>query len=76
MPARMTVYYVGQALPLALTLKLLLSPHEGRVNPGARLAGIVTILIIAIFAARLLGALIGVGGDFSYRAFQPGAVGR
>ncbi len=32
-----------------LSLKLLLSPQEGRVNPGARLAGIVAILIIAIY---------------------------
>ena len=47
----MTVFTIAQALPLVLSLKLLLSPHEGRVNPGARLAGIVAILIIAIFAA-------------------------
>ena len=33
-----------------LSLKLLLSPQEGRVNPGARLAGIVAILILVIFA--------------------------
>jgi diguanylate cyclase (GGDEF)-like protein len=49
----------------------LLSPHEGRVNPGARLAGIVTILILAIFAARLFGAVTGLGGGFSYMHFSP-----
>ncbi len=34
---------------MVLSLKLLLTRHEGRVNPGARLAGIVTILIIGHF---------------------------
>ena len=42
---------------MVLSLKLLLTPHEGRVNPGARLAGIVAILIIAIFVAGWIGAL-------------------
>ena len=42
MAMRILVYSVGQSLPLALTLKLLLSRQDGRENPGARLAGIVT----------------------------------
>jgi diguanylate cyclase (GGDEF)-like protein len=50
---------------------LLLSPHEGRVNPGARLAGVVTILILVIFASRLFGALTSAGGGFSYMQFSP-----
>jgi len=70
-PARMTIFTVAQALPMVLSLKLLLSSHEGRVNPGARLAGIVTILIIAIFTARLFGTLTGLGGGFSYMHFSP-----
>jgi len=70
-PARMTVFTIAQALPMALTLKLLLTPHEGRVNPGARLAGVVTILILAILAARLFGAVTGIGGGFSYVHFSP-----
>jgi len=70
-PARMTVFTIAQALPMLHSLKLLLSRHEGRVNPGARLAGIVTILVLAIFAARLLGALTSTGGGFSYMHFSP-----
>src|SRR5437899_923495 len=70
-PARMTVFTIAQALPMLRSLKLLLSRHEGRVNPGARLAGIVTILLLAIFAARLLGALTSAGGGFSYMHFSP-----
>ena len=70
-PARMTVFTIAQALPMVLSLKLLLTSHEGRANPGARLAGIVTILILAIFTARLFGALTGIGGGFSYMTISP-----
>jgi diguanylate cyclase (GGDEF)-like protein len=63
MQLRMLSYSLGQALPLALSLRLLLSPPEGRASPGARLSGIVIITIIAIFAARAIGNLL--GGDFS-----------
>ena len=70
-PARMTVFTIAQGLPMVLSLKLLLTAHEGRVNSGARLAGIVTILILAIFAARLFGALTGMGGGFSYMTISP-----
>ena len=69
---RILIYSLGQSLPLVLTLKLLLSRQEGRVNPGARLAGIVSILIIAIY--RLSGcsaAPASIGGDFSYMHFNP-----
>ena len=34
MAMRILVYSLGQAVPLALTLKLLLSQQDGRVNPG------------------------------------------
>ena len=70
-PARMTVFTMAQVLPMAVGLKLLLTPHEGRINPGARLAGVVTILILTIFAARLAGAVTGVGAGFSYMQFSP-----
>jgi diguanylate cyclase (GGDEF)-like protein len=61
---RVLIYSVGQSLPLALTLKLLLLPQQGRTNPGARLAGIVIALIIAIQAVRAVGNFAGV--DFSF----------
>lgn len=60
---RMLSYTVGQALPLVLSLRLLLSPPEGRVSPGARLSGIVILMIIAIFVARAIGNSL--GGDFT-----------
>jgi diguanylate cyclase (GGDEF)-like protein len=70
-PARVTIFTIAQMLPMALSLKLLLSPHDGRVNPGARLAGIVTIILMAILAVRLFGAVTGMGGGFSYLHFTP-----
>src|SRR3954447_23488134 len=42
MPMRIFIYSVGMSIPMAMTLKLLLS-HNGRANPGARLAGITAI---------------------------------
>jgi diguanylate cyclase (GGDEF)-like protein len=65
MPIRILVYTVGLSLPLALTLKLLLAPHEGRSAAGARLAGIITAFVIAIFAIRAGGNLLGLDFDFS-----------
>ncbi|MHC2368525.1 hypothetical protein ACVIQT_003173 [Bradyrhizobium diazoefficiens] len=58
MQLRMLSYTIGQALPLVLSLRLLLLPPEGHVNPGARLAGIVIITIIAIFLRAICSATI------------------
>jgi diguanylate cyclase (GGDEF)-like protein len=66
MPLRMLCYTLGQGLPLVLSLRLLLAPPEGRVSPGARLSGIVILVIIAILAVRTVGNLL--GGDFSASA--------
>ena len=52
-PIRMFIYSVAQVMPFALTLKLLLSRENGRVNAGARLAATVAILIIAIYVMRV-----------------------
>jgi diguanylate cyclase (GGDEF)-like protein len=67
---RMLIYSVGQSLPFVLSLKLLLSHHHGRSSPGARLAGIVAILVIAIYAIRAGGSLLQVGG-ITYTQFSP-----
>src|ERR1700754_3162491 len=49
---RILVYSVGQSVPLVLTLKLLMSRQDGRINPGARLAGVVAMLILGIYGVR------------------------
>jgi diguanylate cyclase (GGDEF)-like protein len=66
----MLVYSIGQSLPLLLTLKLLLSRQDGNVNPGARLAGIVSVLIIALYTIRGGGTFFQIG-DFSFIAGSP-----
>ncbi len=70
MSMRISIYSLGQSLPLALTLKLLLSGQDGRRNPGARLAGVVAILIIALYAMRGVGSLLHLG-DFSVIQSNP-----
>jgi diguanylate cyclase (GGDEF)-like protein len=70
MPMRMLVYSIGQSLPLLLSLKLLLSRQDGNVNPGARLAGTVSVLIIAIYTIRGGGTFFHIG-DFSFIAGSP-----
>ena len=70
--ARVALFSVGQALPFALTLKLLLVPEGGRTTPGARLAGVVIALIVAIYAIRGGGTLLGVDFAFS-RSTNPQA---
>jgi len=66
-PVRIAIFSVAQILPLALSVKLLLTPHDGRLNPGARLAAIVASLIIAIYAIRLIG---GIAGGVTYMHFN------
>ncbi|MFX7747881.1 hypothetical protein ABTK03_21110, partial [Acinetobacter baumannii] len=66
-PGRLLVFSIAETLPLVLSLRLLLS-REGRANPGARLAGIVVSIIVAIYIVRLAA---GVTGAFSYAQFTP-----
>ena len=65
MPMRILIYSIGQSVPLALTLGLLLSQPDGRVNPGARLAGIVGIFVIALYAVRAAIGLLHFGSEVS-----------
>ena len=68
--ARILIFSVAQALPLALSLRLLLSKQDGRVNAGARLAGGVAIVIIGTCAFRALGKLFQIGTDFTFTHFN------
>jgi diguanylate cyclase (GGDEF)-like protein len=66
---RVVIYSLGQSLPLLLTLKLLMSKHEGRVSPGARLAGSVAMIILGIYAVRAVCKLFHIGGEVSFAHF-------
>jgi diguanylate cyclase (GGDEF)-like protein len=67
---RIVVYSIGQSLPLALTIKLLMSEEDGRVNHGARLTGIIALLIVAISVLRAVAKIFQLGGDFSFVQFN------
>jgi diguanylate cyclase (GGDEF)-like protein len=51
---------------LALTLKLLFARPDGRDHPGARLAGSVAVLIIVVYAFRVIVNLVYFGGEYSF----------
>jgi len=68
--ARILIFSVAQALPLALPLRLLLSRQNGRVDAGARLAAGVGMIIIAICAYRALSKLLHIGTDFTFVHFN------
>jgi diguanylate cyclase (GGDEF)-like protein len=70
---RVLIYSLGQCLPLALTLKLLLSRQHGGSSPGARLAATVAILIIAIYVVRAASNLlpVSVSAGLTFAQFSP-----
>jgi diguanylate cyclase (GGDEF)-like protein len=70
MPMRIFIYSLGQSIPMAMTLKLLLSRSHGRVTPGARLAGVIAILILSINIVRGGGAILHIGGEVSMVRFN------
>ena len=65
-PLRILCYSLGQAVPMAVIARLVLDARNGPINPGARLAGLLSVLIIAVFAARTIGAFIGADFNFSH----------
>src|SRR5215831_20205437 len=67
---RVVIYTIAQSVPLALSLKLLFSRQNGRVSPGARLAGVVVVLIIGIYLLRLAAGLMQIGGEFNFMTFN------
>ena len=69
---RIAVYSLGQSIPIGMSLGLLLS-RNGRNSSGARLSGVVAILILAVNAVRAGGAVLHIGGEASmghFNAFQ------
>jgi diguanylate cyclase (GGDEF)-like protein len=63
---RVVVYSLGQSVPLVLMIRLLLPSKDRRTDPGARLAGIVAVLILVMFAVRMIGQLAGVDFVFTH----------
>jgi diguanylate cyclase (GGDEF)-like protein len=70
MPMRIFIYSTAQAVPIGMTLRLVLSRKDGRINSGAQLAGIVGALIICVSVIRSVCAFLGIGGGVSYVNFN------
>ena len=66
---RVVLYSIAQAAPLVVIVRLLLGTKDGSADPGARLAGIVATLILAMFAVRAVGQLSGT--DFAFTRSGP-----
>ncbi|MDB5516982.1 MAG: diguanylate cyclase [Tardiphaga sp.] len=71
MPTRILLYSLGQSVPIVLTLPLVLSRKGGRGSPGARLAGAIAILVLAIHVLRSVCAVLDIGGGVSMVSFNP-----
>lgn len=66
---RLCIYSVGQSIPIAMSLHLLLA--RGGERPGARLAAIVGALIIAVNLLRAAMSVLHIGGEISMLSFNP-----
>ncbi|MEA2914914.1 MAG: hypothetical protein QOJ15_6995, partial [Bradyrhizobium sp.] len=71
MAMRVSIYSLGLSIPIAMTLRLVLTRRDGPDNPGARLAGIVAILILSVNAIRSAAALLQIGGQIMPVEFNP-----
>jgi diguanylate cyclase (GGDEF)-like protein len=66
---RIVIYSAAQILSMTLSLKLLLTAQNGRLNAGARLAAAATVIMIAIFLFRALSKLL-LADEFSFMHFS------
>src|SRR3954468_17404316 len=71
MAMRTLIYSIGQTLPIIVTLPLVLSGRAGCGGPGARLAGGIAVLMLAVHLVRSACAVFGVGGGVSMMSFTP-----
>ncbi|WP_027581615.1 GGDEF domain-containing protein [Bradyrhizobium sp. Ai1a-2] len=69
MPMRIAIYSLGQSIPVAMTLHLLMTQREER-NAGARLGVFCSVLILAVYFIRSACALLGIGGDLTIVDFN------
>jgi diguanylate cyclase (GGDEF)-like protein len=67
---RIVVYSLGQAVPLVSAVTLVARRRDGRINPGARLAGIIVIAILVLHALRSVCALLQIGGPMTITEFN------
>jgi diguanylate cyclase (GGDEF)-like protein len=71
MSMRVLVYSLGQTIPIALALKLLLP----RRDTGARIAGAAAALMVVTFVVRSVAIPLNLGGELTTLYFNPLQVG-
>ena len=62
MAMRILIYSAGQSVPLLIATQIMLTSQAGRGNPGARLAGTIGALFVAVHVLRSGAALLAIGG--------------
>lgn len=70
MAMRIAVYSLAQAIPIAMTLKLVLGRPNVTTNPGAVLAGRIAIIMLAVLAIRTVCGLLQIGGPLMLVTFN------
>jgi diguanylate cyclase (GGDEF)-like protein len=71
MPMRVLVYSLGQAVPILMALKVLLSRRDTGPSRGATAARAVAMLMLAVFAVRTALALLHLGGHSTVLFYNP-----
>ncbi|MGJ4892910.1 GGDEF domain-containing protein [Bradyrhizobium sp. HKCCYLR20261] len=65
-PLRILSYSIGQTIPMVIIARLVLDARNGPINPGARLAGLLSLLITAVFIGRSIAGFIGADFNFGH----------
>jgi diguanylate cyclase (GGDEF)-like protein len=60
---RIVSYSAANAIPIALSLRYLLTQPDRRTQPGAWLTTVISALILAVLLIRSAAALLGIGGE-------------
>jgi diguanylate cyclase (GGDEF)-like protein len=72
---RILIYSIVQSIPIAMTVPFVLAAGTGLRNPlrnpGARLSGIIAVLMVAVNIVRALLSVFGIGGPASMTNFNP-----
>jgi diguanylate cyclase (GGDEF)-like protein len=67
---RVLIYSLGQSIAIATTLKLVLAPEGERINAGARLSGIIALLLIGVNVTRSVCSVLHIGDEVSFVHFS------
>lgn len=70
MAMRIVTYSIGQSAAIAMSLRHLMLRPEGRIQPGARLTMLISVLMLAVLVTRSVACLLGVGGELTLLHFN------